>query len=121
MVDTSVCLVFIPFVACDTSDLLLFFHDVFKVEAVCFLISAVANEIDCEDESVVPPELVGTIVKYSFSEETGVVVIVRLSWGVELPSSTWFPFVMEEAVVICEILDACSGIKHFLLSTHMSV
>lgn len=109
-VSTSVSLVLCLLVVCVSSDLLSFFHAKIKVEAVCFLISAVAKGIGCGDGTVVPSDLLINIVKYSFSDETGV-AMVYLSWGVELLSFTCFPFVTVETVVICETLDNCALLK----------
>lgn len=107
---TSVSLLLCPLVVCVSSDLLSFFNAKIKVEAVCVLISAVAKEISCGDGTVVPSDLVLNIVKYSFPDEIGV-AMVYLSWGVELLSFTWFPFVTVDRVVICETLDNCALLK----------
>lgn len=70
-----------------------------------------AKDIDCGGESVVPSVLT-RIVKYSCSDKIGIGVIVCLNWGAELPFFL-FPFVTEETVVICEILETCSMLKLF--------
>lgn len=105
-------LVLLSLVECMSSYLLEFFHALAKEEAVCFPVSAVVKEIDCGDESVVPFDLAIIVVKYSCLYVIGIGVIVCLSWGVELPFFL-FPFVTEETVVSCEILDTCAMLKLF--------
>lgn len=105
-------LVLCSLVDCVFSDLLEFFNVLFKEEAACFPISAVAKEIDCGDESVVSSDLARIVMRNSCLDDTGIGVIVFLSWGVEVPFSL-FPFVTEETVVFCEILDTCAMLKVF--------
>lgn len=110
-VDTLVWLIVCSFVGCLSSNLLEFFHALIKEKAVCFSISSVAKYIDCGGESMVPSELT-RIVKYSCSDKIGIEVMVCLSWGAEFPFFL-FPFVTEETVVTCEILETCAVLKLF--------
>lgn len=110
-VDTLVRLIVCSFVGCLSSNLLEFFHALIKEKAVCFSISSVAKYIDCGGESMVPSELT-RIVKYSCSDKIGIGVMVCLSWGTEFPFFL-FPFVTEETVVTCEILETCAVLKLF--------
>lgn len=111
VVDTLFWLIVCSFVGCLSSNLLEFFHASIKEKAVCFSVPSVAKDIDCGGENVVPSELI-RIVKYSCSDKIGIGVMVCLSWGTEFPFFL-FPFVTEETVVTCEILDTCAVLKLF--------